>query len=160
MRTSLTMAGALSAAAFISTTGLSAAEEVDLCEPFDVYSSGEFREARSIDNDGDGSLSAGDKRVGHRVLQDADGNKIGDRYYATTTEEVDADGKETVRFTETVNVIGDGVIFATKERIGGKDQPSTITEGTGGFAGVKGTITVDRDGPANVYHFNLTCDPE
>jgi hypothetical protein len=127
------------------------------CQPFDAHSSGEFRERHSQDLDGDGALSKGDKRIGHRVLQDAQGNKIGDRYYATTTLVVDANDKEIDRVTETVNVFGEGAIFATKQRVSGKDLPSNIIGGTGIYAGAQGTVTVERDGKANVYHFEVTC---
>jgi hypothetical protein len=91
-------------------------------------------------------------------LQDASGTKIGDRYYATTINEVDAKGYAVSRFTETVNVIGDGVIFTTKQRIEGKDLPSKISGGTGSFAGARGNISVERDGPENIYHIQLTCE--
>jgi hypothetical protein len=148
--------GAALLAAVLTFPGTAIAQD-GKCQPFDAHSSGEFRERYSQDLDGDGALSKGDKRIGHRVLQDAQGNKIGDRYYATTTLVVDADGKEIDRVTETVNVFGDGVIFATKQRVAGKDLPSSIIGGTGIFAGAQGSVTVERKGKANVYHFEAKC---
>lgn len=144
-------------AAILSNTSAMSAEG-HLCQSLDVYSSGEFREAHAIDIDGEGTVSAGDKRIGHRVLQDTSGAKIGDRYYATTIRAVDEKGYAVSRFTETVNIIADGAIFTTKERIGGKDMTSKISGGTGRFAGARGTVSVERDGSENIYHFQLTCE--
>lgn len=145
--------------AMLTTSGISAsAGENRICEPFKVYSTGEFREVVKVDANGDGEFGSGDRLMGHRVLADKDGNKMGDRYFTGTIQAVDAKGKGTDRVTEIVNVFTNGSIYTTKRRNAGVDLPSVINGGIGDFKGMKGTVKVHREGTVNVYHFLPVCD--
>lgn len=147
------------ALALLTTSGMSAtAGERPICEPFKVYSTGEFREVVKVDSNEDGKFGPGDRLVGHRVLADKDGKKMGDRYFTGTIQAVDAKGKGTERVTEIVNVFTNGSIYTTKRRNAGIDLPSVINGGIGDFKGIKGTVKVHRAGTVNVYHFLPVCD--
>lgn len=145
--------------AMLTTSGVPAtAGENQVCEPFKVYSTGEFREVVRVDANADGEFGSGDRLMGHRVLADKDGKKIGDRYFTGTIQAVDANGKGTDRVTEIVNVFTNGSIYTTKRRNAGVDLPSVINGGIGDFKGIKGTVKVHREGTVNVYHFLPVCD--
>ncbi len=145
--------------AMLSLSGISAiASESRVCEPFKVYSSGEFREIVRVDANKDGEFGSGDRLIGHRVLADENGKKVGDRYFTGTIQAVDARGKGTERVTEVVNVFTNGSIYTSKHRLAGVDLPSVIHGGIGDFKGIKGTVKVHREGTVNVYHFLPVCD--
>jgi hypothetical protein len=152
-------ASAAIALAMLTTSGMSAtAGESRMCEPFKAYSTGEFREVVRVDANEDDEFGPGDRLVGHRVLADKDGKKIGDRYFTGTIQAVDATGKGTERVTEVVNVFTNGSIYTTKLRHAGVDLPSVINGGIGDFKGIRGTVKVHREGTVNVYHFLPVCD--
>ena len=158
-RTTNLLAPTAIALTLLATSGMGViASENRVCEPFKVYSTGEFREVVRIDANEDGEFGAGDRLVGHRVLADKDGNKMGDRYFTGTIQAVDANGKGTDRVTEIVNVFTNGSIYTTKHRNAGVDLPSVINGGIGEFKGIKGTVKVHREGTVNVYHFLPVCD--
>jgi hypothetical protein len=54
-------------------------------------------------------------------------------------------------------VFDKGVVFTTLQRVQGKDLPSSIIGGTGIFAGAQATVTVERDGKTNIYHYDIAC---
>lgn len=127
------------------------------CNKFNVYSTGEFRKTSLADLDESGGISAGDRVIGFRVLVDADGNKVGERFFTGHYLEVGANGEDIRRTTEIVNVLKTGAIYTTKERISGKNLISKINGGTGEFDGAKGAVKATKDGKANVYSFRLNC---
>ncbi len=159
IKTTNLAASAAVSLALLSLSGMSAtAGESQVCEPFKVYSTGEFREVARVDANKDGEFGAGDRLMGHRVLADENGKKLGDRYFTGTIQSVDAKGKGIDRVTEIVNVFTNGSIYTTKHRLAGVDLPSTINGGIGAFKGIKGTVKVHREGTVNVYHFLPVCD--
>lgn len=159
VKTTNLLAPAAITLAMLTTSGVSAtAGENQVCEPFKVYSTGEFREVVRLDANEDGEFGPGDRLVGHRVLADKDGKKLGDRYFTGTIQAVDARGKGTERVTEIVNVFTNGSIYTTKRRHAGIDLPSVINGGIGDFKGIRGTVKVHREGTVNVYHFLPVCD--
>ena len=132
-----------------------------VCNEFSVISTGEFRQAQTIDVDASGADSPGDKRIGSRVLVDGDGNKVGQRFWVGIYHEFGPDGKDLRRTTEVVNVLKAGAVFSTKLRVGGKDLPSKINGGTGEFSGATGTVKVSHEGKLNIYKFRVNCpDPK
>jgi len=159
VKTTNLLAPAAITLAMLTTPGVSTtAGENQVCEPFKVYSTGEFREVVRLDANEDGEFGPGDRLVGHRVLADKDGKKLGDRYFTGTIQAVDARGKGTERVTEIVNVFTNGSIYTTKRRHAGIDLPSVINGGIGDFKGIRGTVKVHREGTVNVYHFLPVCD--
>ena len=156
MTRTLCPAAAIALSALLSTTGAFGAE-TKTCKEFDVFSSGDARQTQYIDLDGSGGNSAGDKLIGFRVLEDANGEKVGERYFTGMIHEVDAEGKEIARTSEVVVVLKTGAIYATKERIKSGDLHAKIIGGTGEFLEATGREEVSRNGTSAVYHFRVNC---
>lgn len=150
------LASAAALAVLVSATGALATGEMQ-CQEFDLISTGEFRQIQYVDLDASGGKSVGDKLIGFRVLLDADGSKVGERFFIGSIHEVSADGGDFRRTTEVVNVLQAGAIFTTKDRVAGKDLLSRVNGGTGDYAGATGSVKVTREGTRNVYHFRLNC---
>jgi hypothetical protein len=146
------------------------------CEPFVAYAPSEQRDAHYADF-GDEGPSVGDKLVGRRGINDADGNPLGVLYWFSEVHAVDAEGKANSQTLDSVAVLDDGVIFGSvspthpvdvarvPEKVG-SGFPSSgmitydIVGGMDAYADVRGTIAVEADGDSGdlAYHFDVTCE--
>ncbi len=148
---------ALAVAGIVLFSSGARAEETKDCVLFDIYSSGEGRLNQDIDTDGNGTLSAGDREIGYRVLTDANGKKIGERHFVALVTGVDGAGKETARNTDVIVSLEGGALYLLKQKVDGKNLNALILGGTGRFTGATGTEATSADGQKNVYHYRVNC---
>ncbi|WP_421725000.1 hypothetical protein [Bauldia sp.] len=159
-----------------TTASMGLASAAAACASFVAHSPGEQREAYHVDLTGDGP-GDGDKLVGGRVLNDADGNLIGMRYWVQDVQGTDADGVSHARVGSGVTVVDDGVIFNSlmfnfpgeaaghgEKMLAPASGTSTfdIIGGTKAYAGARGTITVEAVGGSNsndaFFRYEVECD--
>ncbi len=161
------LGGALIAFSALGGSAYAAGERA--CESMSLFSPDQPREVYFLDLEND-KLSVGDKRIGHRILQDSNGNMVGNRVWANTVVEVDGDGKASLTTGESFNIFDDGVMYIASEFGAPRDVRATQTQsfvrdsskflifgGTGAYVGAQGVLeTEDTDG-GMIYHIKLNC---
>jgi hypothetical protein len=162
-----TLSGVLIATSVWSGGVLAAGERA--CESMSLFSPEEPREVYFLDLEKN-DVSVGDKRIGHRILQNSNGDTVGNRVWANTVVEVGDDGKASLTTGESFNIFDDGVMYIASEFGIPRDVKATHTQsfnrdsskflifgGTGAYVDAQGVLeTEDTDG-GMIYHIKLDC---
>lgn len=137
------------------------------CGPFEVISDGSERKVFYLD-EGDEGPSVGDKRVGFRVVKDADGNPLGEHQWINQTVLLDASGNPSRTMETHAVTLEDGQLFysvanklisppALTERPSVPDHVGVVTGGSGVYASATGTVSIAFDGNGISYSFDISC---
>lgn len=156
------------AAAFLLSGGAAVARdggngETPACDSFSM--TGGEKTIRVFDRDPVGT-SIGDLRIGSRELLDAAGKAVGTVYFKSTVATAGGDSGADVLTSEYFVSFADGWIATqslyelpdaqdTSQRAA--DAVLVVTGGTGTFAGVAGSVTI-QSGEPPTYEFDLSCN--
>ncbi|WP_421725997.1 hypothetical protein [Bauldia sp.] len=144
------------------------------CEEITVFGPEGGRHVEFFDFDGSGGLSAGDKRIGRRVLEDSSGAAIGAKLHIAEVLETNDQGQAVKGFTHFFFVLPEGEIFSTmavdQARADAADTSrpaldldlrriTNIIGGTGIYEGATGTVEYVYDDGTGIYDVKARCLP-